>query len=110
MNPIVVGISGASGAVLARDTVDELLWRDIPTVVVCSNGGQLVWREELGLSFKETLVEWQEHPGFTGYAINDLRAPIASGTYLTWTWLRADTDTRSTPSVSSALRKTEEPS
>ncbi len=83
MNPIVVGISGASGAVLARDTVDELLRRDIPTAVVCSNSGQLVWREELGLSFKETLVEWQEHPGFTGYAINDLRAPIASGTYPT---------------------------
>jgi 4-hydroxy-3-polyprenylbenzoate decarboxylase len=76
-----VGISGASGAVLARATVDELLRRDIPTAVVCSNAARLVWQEELGSPFNDTLVEWQEHPDFDHYLINDLRAPIASGTY-----------------------------
>jgi flavin prenyltransferase len=77
----VVGISGASGAVLARNTVDELLCREVPTIVVCSNGGRLVWQEELEVSFNETLAEWQEHPRFTFYPIGNLRAPIASGTY-----------------------------
>lgn len=81
--PVVVGISGASGAVLARETVDELLRRDLPTVVVCSQAARLVWQEELDASFNDTLVEWQEHPKFTWYAIGDLRAPIASGTYPT---------------------------
>ena len=38
VKPVVIGITGASGAVLARRTVDELLERDIPTVCVCSNG------------------------------------------------------------------------
>ena len=78
-----MGISGASGAALARATVDGLLRRDIPTAVVCSNAARLVWQEELGSPFNDTLVEWQEHPAFDHYLINDLRAPIASGTYPT---------------------------
>ena len=81
--PIVVGISGASGAVLARETVNELLRRDIPTIAVCSNAARLVWQEELDQPFNEALSEWREHPQFTDYGIGDLRAPIASGTFPT---------------------------
>ena len=83
MRPVVVGITGASGSVLAHATVEELLRREVPTIVVCSNGGRLVWQEEMGASFKQTLAEWREHPRFTFYSINDLRASIASGTYPT---------------------------
>ena len=79
--PVIVGITGASGALMARATVDELLRRDMPTAVVCSNAARMVWQEELGASFNETLAEWQEHPAFAHYALNDLRAPIASGSY-----------------------------
>ena len=79
--PVIVGITGASGALMARAMVDELLRRDTPTAVVCSNAARMVWQEELGASFNETLVEWQEHPDFVHYALNDLRAPIASGSY-----------------------------
>ena len=82
-NPVVVGITGASGAVMARSMVDALLRRDIPTVALCSNAGRLVWQEEIGEHFNDTLIEWQEHPAFTHYPINDLRAPGASGTYPT---------------------------
>ena len=81
--PVIVGITGASGAVMARATVDALLRRDIPTVALCSNAARLVWQEELGENFNDTLVEWQEHPVFVHYPINDLRAPVASGTYPT---------------------------
>ena len=31
--PVIVGITGASGAMLARAMVDELLRRDLPTAV-----------------------------------------------------------------------------
>ncbi len=79
--PVIVGITGASGATMARSMVDELLRRDLATAVVCSNAARMVWQEELGFSFNETLVEWQEHPAFVHYGINDLRAPIASGSY-----------------------------
>jgi 4-hydroxy-3-polyprenylbenzoate decarboxylase len=83
MGPVVVGITGASGSVLARSTVEELLRRDVPTVVVCTNSARLVWQDELGGSFNDSLAEWREHPRLTYYPINDLRAPIASGTYPT---------------------------
>ena len=83
MRPIIVGISGASGAVLAQRTVDALLYRQAPTIVVCSNAGRLVWQDEMDASFNTALSEWQEHPHFTFYPINDLRAPIASGTFPT---------------------------
>jgi 4-hydroxy-3-polyprenylbenzoate decarboxylase len=83
MRPVIVGITGASGSVLARSTVEELLRLDVPTVVVCTNSARLVWQDELGSSFNDTLAEWREHPRLTCYPINDLRAPIASGTYPT---------------------------
>ena len=83
MKPVIVGITGASGAVMARATVDALLRRDIPTVALCSNAARLVWQEEIGENFNDGLVEWQEHPAFVHYPINDLRAPVASGTYPT---------------------------
>ena len=35
--PVVIGISGASGAVLARETVNELLRREVPTIAVERN-------------------------------------------------------------------------
>ena len=81
--PVIVGITGASGSVLALRTVDELLSRDVPTALVCSNSARLVWRDELGAPFNDTLVEWREHPGFTWHPVNDMAAPIASGTFPT---------------------------
>ena len=81
--PVVVGVSGASGSVLARDTVDGLLERDVPTVVVCTNDARLVWQEEMEEPFSEALSRWKEHPHFVHHAIGEMRAPIASGTYPT---------------------------
>ena len=83
LRPIVVGISGASGSVLAKGTVDELLRRDLPMALVCTNDAKLVWQEEMDEPFSDTLSEWREHPRFTHYAVGDMRAPIASGTFPT---------------------------
>ena len=83
MKPVVVGITGASGSVLARSAVDELLRRDLPTTVVCSNAARIVWQDEMEAPFNDTLAEWREHPRFTYYPIGDLRSPLASGTYPT---------------------------
>jgi len=81
--PVVVGISGASGSVLARETVDELLRREVPVILVCSNDAKLVWQQELEEPFADTLSRWQEDPHLTYHSIGDMRAPIASGTYPT---------------------------
>ena len=78
-----MGISGASGSVLAKETVDELLLREMPTILVCSGDARLVWEEEMDEPFSQALSRWREHPQFTDYSIGDMKAPIASGTYPT---------------------------
>ena len=83
MKPVVVGISGASGSVLARETVEALLERRVPTVLVCSNDARLVWQEEMDEPFNQRLSSWREDPCFLHYGIQEMNAPIASGTYPT---------------------------
>ena len=77
--PIVVGISGASGAVLARRCVEQLAARGREALVVCTAAGALVWQHELGAPFKR----WVETVPCRHFPINDIAAPIASGTYPT---------------------------
>jgi 4-hydroxy-3-polyprenylbenzoate decarboxylase len=81
--PVVVGISGASGSVLAKEAVEALLDREVPVALVCSNDARLVWQEEMDEPFGEVLARWTEHPHFTHHSFGDMRAPIASGTYPT---------------------------
>ena len=83
LKPIIVGISGASGSILAQETVNALLERLIPTIVVCSNDAKLVWQEEMDEPFNQRLSAWQEHPHFRYYSMGEMRSPIASGTYPT---------------------------
>ena len=81
--PVVVGISGASGSLLARETVDELLRRNSSVILVCSNDAKLVWQQEMDEPFSYTLSRWREDPHLAYYSIGDMSAPIASGTYPT---------------------------
>ena len=81
--PVVVGITGASGAVLARATVDRLLDMDLPVIVTASSAARMVWREEMDESYGEALERWSVAGDFTHYPIGDLAAPIASGTFPT---------------------------
>ena len=80
MDPVVVGISGASGSVLAKRAIGTLLERDVPVIATCTSAARMVWQEEMDESFGSSLAQWQESPGFTYYPIGDLAAPIASGT------------------------------
>ena len=81
--PVVVGVTGASGAVIARDLIDALLTLERPVVAVASNAARMVWQEELDESYNDAVARWVEHPHFRQYAISDLFAPIASGTFPT---------------------------
>ena len=80
MNPVVVGISGASGSVLAQRAIEALLNRDIPVIATCSSAARMVWQEEMQEPFGSVLARWQESANFTYCPIGDLKAPIASGT------------------------------
>ena len=81
--PVVVGITGASGAAMARATIDQLLSMEIAVVATASPAGRMVWQEELEESFGAALERWGGLGEFTYYPAGDLRAPIASGTFST---------------------------
>jgi 4-hydroxy-3-polyprenylbenzoate decarboxylase len=76
---VVVGITGASGAVLAKRCVEALAARGREVVVVCTPAGALVWQHELGEPFKR----WVASAPCRHYAATDIAAPIASGTFPT---------------------------
>lgn len=80
MDPVVVGISGASGSILAQSAIEALLNREIPVIATCSAAARMVWQEEMEEPFGTTLARWQESANFNYCPIGDLKAPIASGT------------------------------
>jgi len=72
--PVVVGISGASGAPIAVRVLEALRGAGVPTALVASRAGLSVVREEAGLD-AEALGRLATHC----YAEDDFNAPIASG-------------------------------
>lgn len=82
-HPVAVGITGASGAVIAVRLVDELLSAGVPVIASASPAARMVWRDEIAETFGDTLERWADSGDFTYYPPGDLRAPIASGTFPT---------------------------
>ncbi len=72
--PIVVGVSGASGAPIAVRVLDALAAAHVPVALVVSDGGRAVLREECGLE-ADSLASRAAQV----YGDHDLAAPIASG-------------------------------
>ena len=80
-HPVVVGITGASGSLLARAAIDVLLDMGVPVIASASSAARMVWREEMDESFGAALERWTDGGDFTHYPSGDLAAPIASGTF-----------------------------
>jgi len=72
--PVVVGVSGASGAPIALRVLRALSEAHVPVSLVVSGGARTVLREECDLDV-EALRPWATHV----YADDDLAAPVASG-------------------------------
>jgi flavin prenyltransferase len=72
--PIVVGVSGASGAPIAVRVLEALRAAKAPVALVVSDGAKAVLREECGLE-ADALSRYAA----TVYSDHDLAAPIASG-------------------------------
>jgi len=87
MKHIVVAITGASGSIYGLRLVEELLKADCRVTLLITNAGRQVLHYETGLHWP-TDVEvsregMREHFGndqLRHYAIDDLFAPVASGT------------------------------
>jgi 4-hydroxy-3-polyprenylbenzoate decarboxylase len=76
--PMVVGISGASGAPYALRLLQVLRNLDIPTHLVISKSAARALKEELGLALEEVRAL-----ASANYSNNDLGAAIASGSFRT---------------------------
>jgi 4-hydroxy-3-polyprenylbenzoate decarboxylase len=81
--PVVIGISGASGSILAEVAVEKTLAKGVPVILTMSSAARMVWKQEMKVSFGETLERWTDSDNFQYYSIGDLQAPIASGTFPT---------------------------
>ena len=79
--PVVIGISGASGSVMARGVIERLIGMGRPVIATVSPAARMVWRDEMDESFGDALERWGDSGLFTHYAIGDMTAPIASGTF-----------------------------
>jgi 4-hydroxy-3-polyprenylbenzoate decarboxylase len=80
---VAVGITGASGQLLARGCVERLLDYGYPVLLVCTGAGVRVWREELDGELGDAVARWQARGQLTRYNVNDVGAPIASGGLVT---------------------------
>jgi 4-hydroxy-3-polyprenylbenzoate decarboxylase len=106
MNPIVVALTGASGAIYARRLLQALVSFDAPVCLTISESARLVFEQELGAVFDLRRFAWSEFLSgeshddwFTNkvqpltpkllservryYHETDFMSPIASGSFLT---------------------------
>ncbi|MCL4534231.1 MAG: UbiX family flavin prenyltransferase [Bacteroidetes bacterium] len=81
VRPFVVGVSGASGAVLARRCVEMLLARELPVALTVTDVAAGIWQDELGTSLSQDLAVWGARVRY--YPAEHMPAPIASGSYRT---------------------------
>ncbi len=76
--PVIVAVTGASGAPYARRLFRFLAERAVPVHGVVSSAGRLVYRLETGRNLEEDLPA-----GIPLYAEDEFTAPIASGSFRT---------------------------
>jgi 4-hydroxy-3-polyprenylbenzoate decarboxylase len=81
--PIIVGISGSSGAQLARRTVEVLGELNIPIHVTYTPACRQVWPDEVGRVIADDLADWKKRYGARIFNPDDFRAPMSSGSFLT---------------------------
>ena len=77
--PVVVGITGASGPLVARACVERLLDYGYPLLLVCTAPGARVWREELETDLGAEAERWRKRGQVQHFPIGDIGAAIASG-------------------------------
>ncbi|MGA7922791.1 MAG: UbiX family flavin prenyltransferase [Thermoplasmata archaeon] len=72
--PVVVGVTGASGAPIAVRVLESLHRAEVPVALIISAGGRAVVREECQME-ASSLSQWAS----STYSDGDLAAPVASG-------------------------------
>ena len=77
--PVVVGISGASGAAITGAVIEALLDLGYPVIGTATKAGRRVWVDELGADLTQRIRSWEERGTISWLSISDVGASIASG-------------------------------
>ncbi len=75
---IAVCISGASGAILAKRTIEELKKRNHELLCVVSDTAREIFSNEIG----ESVDEFLKKLNINRFSNNDMHSPLASGSFL----------------------------
>lgn len=81
--PIIIGISGSSGAALARRAVEVLGDLGIPMHITYTQACRQVWPDEVGRQISDDLSEWKARYHARIFNPEDFRAPMSSGSFRT---------------------------
>jgi len=81
--PLIVGITGASGVVMACRAIEVLGELGIPMHITYTPACRQVWPDEIGHPFNDDLADWKRRFGARVFNSEDFRAPMSSGSFLT---------------------------
>lgn len=82
MKRIVVGLTGASGSILAYTVIQKLLENGHEVHLVASTLGERVMAYELERRYQDILTDFKKNPNFVVHDNDNLFASISSGSYL----------------------------
>ena len=95
---IIVGVSGASGAAYARRALEALRAAGVETHLVISKAAEMAMSYELGEKARD-FAALADH----SYAINDVGAPISSGSFRTLGMLIAPCSVRTMSEIATGV-------
>lgn len=81
--PLVVGITGSSGALLATRAMDVLDELGIAVHLTYTTACRQVWPDEVGHALADDLARWKQQRSVRIFNPDDFRAPVSSGSFLT---------------------------
>src|SRR5512146_2824419 len=81
--PLIVGVTGASGVVMACRAIEVLGELGIPMHITYTQACRQVWPDEIGHPLTDDLANWKRRFGARVFNPDDFRAPMSSGSFLT---------------------------
>lgn len=98
---IIVGVTGASGAVYAKRALEALREAGVETHLILSRASEMTIRYELGMSGAE-FAALADHR----YAVGDIGAPVSSGSFKTIGMLIAPCSVKTMSEIATGVTST----
>ncbi len=80
MKRIIVGLTGASGSILFKKTIEALVFKKIEIYLIATSNGEKVFEYELGISFKQYIRDLN-YKFLQLCEIDDMFSKVASGSF-----------------------------